>query len=582
MKNLILAFLLPLTALANGPYPQPGGGGTSGGLTNNQSNVTLTNATLNGTTQFGNNITATASSGSIFATTLDATSFIGGSFSGDGSSLVNLSVVTQVTNPPANNIKVSGGGYQPFNAGLYSIVTGDGSLEYVAGYFSCFGNADIGASEALRVHSQGHGSYGLNMDTEVGAYGMRISGNYSLDGLTIIEGNTTNTKCIVTTGNSLFQGTNQGNYWAGNGAGLTNLNGATITASTVADAALVSTFYKANQAFTNAVSLVFTSGASADGLYMYKTNNGTGVGYGTPAGSGGGNVNSNTIASFQAVVITNGINTNNQYQLTGRAFSSIGLTNYPIPTLTPLVTTTNQGNWGNLAFDLMPSALAVDFGGNGVSWMDICNTNCLSNNPGVSTLRFQVSQLAGGGTPTSGGPGEAWITTLGFGGMAAEPLLFGYNASGQIFMNSTTAVQFNSIIVPYGVQDVGKANNYWANSFIKTNTCNILYATGAVNTASAVVTNGITSLGNTVTSFAIAGGSVNTFWTNANPYAVLVSFTATTITGVGICTTNGGAGSQFQQWMTPLTGGAIGLTSGQTVGFTNGVTAATATWMRFP
>lgn len=99
-----------------------------------------------------------------------------------------------------------------------------------------------------------------------------------------------------------------------------------------------------------------------------------------------------------------------------------------------------------------------------------------------------------------------------------------------------------------------------------------------------IATNGYTSFVSNavpVTTFTIAI-SANTFWTNTAPFSVLVGFTATTVTGVGLSGTNGGAGGQFQQWMIPLTGGCVPVRSQATVAFTNGVAAGTGSWTPFP
>lgn len=153
-----------------------------------------------------------------------------GAFVGTGS---NLMVLNQVTNPTTASVKSSPSGAQtPINANIVSVMTGDGSTDFIAGYFSAFGDADIGAAEALRIHASGQGAYGINLDTEIGSYGIKISGNYSLDGLTILEGNTTNSYCINTTGNNLFNGTNTGKYWKGDAGGLTNLSPASIKFNT--------------------------------------------------------------------------------------------------------------------------------------------------------------------------------------------------------------------------------------------------------------------------------------------------------------------------------------------------------------
>ena len=81
---------------------------------------------------------------------------------------------------------------------------------------------------------------------------------------------------------------------------------------------------------------------------------------------------------------------------------------------------------------------------------------------------------------------------------------------------------------------------------------------------------GTTSIGASVTTFA-----TNNFSANADAF---LNFNATTVTGVGLCGTNGGATSPFYQIMTSLTGGSIHVRYGSTVSFTNGITAGSYNW----
>jgi len=100
----------------------------------------------------------------------------------------------------------------------------------------------------------------------------------------------------------------------------------------------------------------------------------------------------------------------------------------------------------------------------------------------------------------------------------------------------------------------------------------------------AVITNGaysVVSNAAPVASFAITA-SITNFFTNNFGRDIIIGYTATTLTGIGLCGTNGGAGGSFQQWLQPLTGGTVPLRNGHTVSFTNGASGATATWTVFP
>lgn len=100
----------------------------------------------------------------------------------------------------------------------------------------------------------------------------------------------------------------------------------------------------------------------------------------------------------------------------------------------------------------------------------------------------------------------------------------------------------------------------------------------------ASITNGVTSfVSNNVPSASLTiAGNATTFFTNMQSFSVLVGFVGTTITGVGICPTNGGVTSQFWWWPTSLTGGTVPCRSGASISFTNGVTAASAAWTPMP
>lgn len=146
------------------------------------------------------------------------------------------------------------------------------------------------------------------------------------------------------------------------------------------------------------------------------------------------------------------------------------------------------------------------------------------------------------------------------------PLTIGANAS-PLNLNALTGVNINSAN--------GPSVTINSASFLGGNVNGNLYT----------ATNGFTSLvSNNVplASFTISGGNATTFFTNKQPFSVLVGFVGTTITGVGVCPTNGGVTSQFWWWPTSLTGGTVPCRSGASISFTNGITAGSAAWTPFP
>jgi hypothetical protein len=57
---------------------------------------------------------------------------------------------------------------------------------------------------------------------------------------------------------------------------------------------------------------------------------------------------------------------------------------FPVPTLRP------RANTQNCALDIMPNGAPGDFMSNGITWIDVCNTDCIASNPAMSTGRLGV------------------------------------------------------------------------------------------------------------------------------------------------------------------------------------------------
>ena len=141
----------------------------------------------------------------------------------------------------------------------------------------------------------------------------------------------------------------------------------------------------------------------------------------------------NMVGTFQSGVTVNaGLTSSNSYTLGNRAVTP--LTNFPVAAMFPV----NANS--PMALDLMPSAGASDYFFNGVSWIDICSTNCLTNNPPLTTLRLQVST---GGT--------AYIGTELLDGATTGNLNIGANGLAYMLMTpASPGVSFAYNLTPSG------------------------------------------------------------------------------------------------------------------------------------
>lgn len=93
-----------------------------------------------------------------------------------------------------------------------------------------------------------------------------------------------------------------------------------------------------------------------------------------------------------------------------------------------------------------------------------------------------------------------------------------------------------------------------------------------------IVSNGIsTTISNTipVSPDITIGTSVTTFVTNNTSFSWLAYWSASTLSGCGLCPTNGGVTSQFYLWST-TTNGYVPVRPGASISFTNGATAGKA------
>lgn len=293
-------------------------------------------------------------------------------------------------------------------------------------------------------------------------------------------------------------------------------------------------------------------------------------------GNQNGNLILNNIFELQhytnMVVITNGSS--------GNTFIGNGIQDAPVSEVIYYI-----GSQGyNTFMDVDQSGCTNDFGGQYASYSTMIGYQRLAYQHDPTGQTNWATALAGGAVVSGLTAGKIFGVQLqnvagfyeedmGFDGSGMflgvagnVPLTIGANAS-PLNLNALTGVNINSAN--------GPSVTINSASFLGGNVNGNLYT----------ATNGFTSLvSNNVplASFTISGGNATTFFTNKQPFSVLVGFVGTTITGVGVCPTNGGVTSQFWWWPTSLTGGTVPCRSGASISFTNGITAGSAAWTPFP
>jgi len=211
-------------------------------------------------------------------------------------------------------------------------------------------------------------------------------------------------------------------------------------------------------------------------------------------GNGSGLTNLQFPGSLQTITIDNGLTASNQYTFGNRLAAP--LTAFPVAAMFPYT------NGVQMALDLMPSAGAVDYFGNGVAWIDLCNTNCLTSQPAtLKTLRLQENSS-----------GDCVVGSMGFNGAAggnvnimvngitiATAIASGINVSGNVNPSG-------------GVHNLGYSfgNGAWGTGYITTLKTSNVFGFGNITTSGKVfATNGIVSY---ATNNAVTIGS--TGWTN--------------------------------------------------------------------
>jgi hypothetical protein len=138
------------------------------------------------------------------------------------------------------------------------------------------------------------------------------------------------------------------------------------------------------------------------------------------------------------------------FQLRNR---TIGLA-FPVPVLRPRQATQN------CAMDIMPNGAPGDFMGNGIAWIDVCNTDCISSNPALSTARVGafVDHVEFGSRSFNGAPSLPVRFTVG-----ANPVIeMLADTTSTINLNSSRIVQSQSLggsFVGYTMLNIDNTNN---------------------------------------------------------------------------------------------------------------------------
>ena len=203
-----------------------------------------------------------------------------------------------------------------------------------------------------------------------------------------------------------------GGVFSGNGAGMSNIQPAAISGGLN---------FIANTNGTVNGSINITNSTENDGAKMAMANGSWQLTTSGPAGTTT-NMQASTNGSVtfpHGMTMDGGLTRSNSYILNNRAVSP--LTNFPVASLSPVNATSP------IALDLMPSPGASDYLLNGVAWIDLCNTNCLTSQPtNLQTLRLQVSH-----------DGSASVGSMGFNGASGGYFSIIQNGNRQILFQGS-------------------------------------------------------------------------------------------------------------------------------------------------
>lgn len=98
---------------------------------------------------------------------------------------------------------------------------------------------------------------------------------------------------------------------------------------------------------------------------------------------------------------------------------------FPVPTLIP------KGDNKNIAFDIMPKGSPGNHSDNGIAWMDVCDTECLTTNPPIGAARVGITSTA------------VQFGSRAFNGASIKPVEFIVQTDKRITLNTNNTADFN-------------------------------------------------------------------------------------------------------------------------------------------
>ncbi len=256
------------------------------------------------------------------------------------------------------------------------------------------------------------------------------------------------------------------------------------------------------------------------------------------AGGGGGNVYSNTTVAggFSSLYSTNisvGVQATNNpsglvvnagtlsaspgsanstaWQLGNRSIAS--LNTFPVASMSPVI-----GGASPFAFDIMPAPGAMQIAeGNHyfTTWVDICHTNCITNNPAITTLRLGLD-----------GVGDVYVGTEQINGGPGGTFWLGYNDVNVLnIVGSGINVAGNVNPAGNGEQlGYSFGSGGWAKSYIGTILTTNVTAMGIVSANSILSTNGIYLPTNNVPTISPLAGAGTLFFGGLGGTNLYVTF----------------------------------------------------------
>ena len=263
--------------------------------------------------------------------------------------------------------------------------------------------------------------------------------------------------------------------------------------------------------------------------------------------------------------------------------------------------TFNGGDWASTMFAGTNLSGIVDFDGVVFPQSQITNytsnlssgqlatnlyfTGChtLTNWSGVNNSYYGTFTGNGGGLTNLNAANMAGVVTNNYGTLTVSALVAGANGIGLNYGVGNQVLLASNAIIAFANTAGINVNTDTGTSLTRTSPGNFFFRTNITSVGSITANSGITTTisnavpvwGTTSIATSVNTYATNNFSTNADAF---IYFAGTTITGVGLCGTNAGAAGSFNNVSTALTGGMIHVRYGNTVVFTNGITAGNYNW----